>query len=131
MAGDSLEAQGCVIRLLKLAQRMIKEVERRNPELNILPLRELEVFVERQIAIDISRSTQIGPDVRTVPTDLGGNREAAWVEALSVAQATLRIAGEVRHQRSGTVFCPKDSQAADGKAGPQVAGGQRLKRWAK
>src|SRR5664279_4851458 len=73
---------------------MVQEVKRREAELNLLVLLEVEVLVDSEIAIEERGTVDIRPDDVAVSA-AGGRREAGWIEVLAGAQAAARIAGDL------------------------------------
>ena len=61
-AARSRERQVDVVGQVELRQRMVEEIERRNPELKARFLRHLEVLVNAKVAVEEWRSRDVGPN---------------------------------------------------------------------
>src|SRR5260370_5340035 len=66
----------------ELRQRMVQPVHRRHPELHLLPLRNLEVLEQSQIAIEVGWSSQVRPLLGPL-SSVGGRSEAVRIEVRS------------------------------------------------
>jgi len=82
---------------IELPQWVVQEVESREAELQALALTDFEVLEQGQIAIEVRRALDIGPNDAAVGSD-GRSSKAAWVKVLPGFQVAARIASQSRDQ---------------------------------
>src|SRR5580698_8885532 len=73
-------------RQTELAQRVIQEIDSRNAELQLLPLRDLEILEQCQIAVKVSWASHVRPLQRTL-LSIVRRTEAVRVEILPGLQS--------------------------------------------